>query len=274
MTMDQHAQFRWSPKKGAADIIREHMQPAIYVSKREAMPDMPPIMMTQREVDLSYQQKKLIKELKKNYISTVGEAGITAVHAAALKLKIVQIASGSVYDDLGQEVHLDNASRDAELLDIVRQVRAREFKDGTANNKVVVFCAFKHTVHRVVAFLVSNGVRAAALTGDNSTKQRDTVIDALQKGTELEVLVAIADIAAHGLTFTAASTTVWYSPVTKAELYIQANNRMDRPGQKQHMEITRIYACEAEKIMYNGLSDKVTGQSDVLSGYKQLVESL
>lgn len=274
MTMTQVGPFRWIPKKEAPELIRTHMQPAIYVSKRDAMPNMPPIMLTQREVELSSQQQKLIKSLKKDLMATVGAAGITAVHAAALRLKIVQIASGSVYDDEREVIELDNSSRDSELVSIVQQVRAREFNDGTANNKLVVFCAFKHTVNRVVEMLSAKGIRAVALTGDNTPKQRDAAITALQKGTEVEVLVAIADIAAHGLTFTAASTTVWYSPVTKAELYIQANNRMDRPGQKQHMEITRLYACEAEKLMYNTLSDKLTGQSDVLSGYAQLVESL
>jgi superfamily II DNA or RNA helicase len=274
LTMDQHGPFKWVAKKAASDIVRTHMQPAIYVSKREAMPDMPPIMLTQREVELSVQQKRLIKELKKDYMATVGTSGITAVHAAALRLKIVQIASGTVYDDLGEVVEVDNTSRDQELIDIVRQVRSREFNDGTPNNKLIVFCAFKHTVHRVVKYLIKNGIRAVALTGDNSARQRDEAINRLQMGTELEVLVAIPDIAAHGLTFTAASTTVWYSPVAKADFYIQANNRMDRPGQKQHMEITRIYACEAEKNMYNTLSDKLGAQADVLSGYAQLVESL
>lgn len=273
--MDQVTQYRWQPKKTAARTVQDAMQPAIFVSKKEALPDMPPVMLTQREVALSTDQLKLIKQLKKDNLATMAcGATVTAVHAAVLMSKIVQIASGSVYDEHDNVVQIDNSARDAELLDIITQTRAREQNDGTANNKVIVFCAFKHTIARVTALLVGQGIRAESLTGDNTVPQRQAVFDRVQRTNETEVLIAIPDIAAHGLTLTAATTTVWYSPITKAELYSQANSRMDRPGQKQHMEIIRLYGCEPEKLMYNNLSNKQTAQTDVLSGYSQLVHSL
>ena len=42
------------------------------------------------------------------------------------------------------------------------------------------------------------------------------------------VLIAHPATMAHGLTLTAASTVVWYGPVTSNEQYIQANGRIER----------------------------------------------
>jgi SNF2 family DNA or RNA helicase len=273
--MQQVSQYRWIPKTTAAASVREVMQPAVFVSKKDALPDMPPLMITQRNVALSVDQTKLIKQLKKDSLATSScGASITAVHAAVLMSKICQIASGSVYDEIGNIVHIDNSARDAELINIIEQTRSRERKDGTANNKVIVFCAFKHTIARVAAMINANGFRAEAVTGDDSLLRRQEIFGRVQRSAETEVLVAIPEIASHGLTLTAATTTVWFSPITKADCYGQAEHRMNRPGQKQHMEVIRLYGCEPEKLMYNNLSQKQTDQRDVLSGYSQLVASL
>jgi SNF2 family DNA or RNA helicase len=275
-TMQQLTQFKWVPKKDAAVVVREHMQPAVFVSKREAMPYMPPIMHMHRKVALSTEQARLIKKLKTNSLAaTACGMEITAVHAAALQSKIIQIASGAVYTGADKDVvEIDNKARLSELHDIVQQTRSRDYNDGTANNKVIIFVAFKHTAAVVTEYLRSVGFSVGMLTGDSSVKQRSDVISKLQSTSDLDVGVFISDVAAHGITLTAASTTVWFSPITKAELYNQANNRMDRPGQKQHMEVIHLYAHDAENMMYNSLSKKLADQLDILSGYKQLVDSL
>jgi SNF2 family DNA or RNA helicase len=275
-TMQQISPFKWIPKKDAAATVRVHMQPAVFVSKREAMPYMPPIMHMYRKVALSTEQVRLIKKLKQDSLAaTACGVEITAAHAAALQSKIIQIASGAVYTGEDKTVvTVDNAARLSELLDIVQQTRSREYKDGTANNKVIVFVAFKHTAAVVAAYLSAAGFAVATLTGDSTVKQRQDAIHKVQDTPEIEVLVAISDIAAHGITLTAATTTVWFSPITRAENYNQANNRMDRPGQKQHMEVIHLYAHDAENMMYNSLSNKLATQVDILSGYKQLVDYL
>jgi SNF2 family DNA or RNA helicase len=273
--MEKVSEFRWIPKANAKERVLEVMQPAVYVSKKDALPFMPPVTFSFRDVGLSSEQKVLVKELREKRVGFT-ECGvqINAVHAAALMSKLVQICSGSVYDEFRTVVHVDNTSRDNELLDIVRKARDCEYNDGTANNKVIVFCPFKHTVHRVNAVLLAAGFRSEALTGDCSTATRQAVFGRVQRTVETEVLVAIPDITAHGLTLTAACTTVWYSPITKAELYNQANNRMDRPGQKNPMQIIQLYGMNAEKLMYNNLLSKQDNQREVLSGYSQVVNAI
>jgi len=88
------------------------------------------------------------------------------------------------------------------------------------------------------------------------------------------VIVAIPDVAAHGLTLTAASTTVWFTPVASAEKFVQACNRTDRPGQKYPMQIVEFYGTDAEKVMYDRLDEREQHQKDVLSDYAEIVSFL
>ena len=274
-TMQQMSKFRWVPKKESAQLVQHWMQPAIFIKKRDVMPDMPPIMKSRRRVELSPAQKTMLDDLKKAAMaSTDHGATITAVHAAALNLKICQVSSGAVYDDNRDVVELDNTPRIAELVEVIRDTRARDDNVLVANNKVLVFCMFKHTVATVVNALKANGIDAVAVTGDTSAGQRTAIFGAFQSSKQYEVIVAVPDVMAHGLTLTAASTTVWFTPHTRAELYQQANNRTDRPGQKYSMEIVELYGCQAEKVLYDRLDERGQHQQDVLAAYAELVRSM
>ena len=73
---------------------------------------------------------------------------------------------------------------------------------------------------------------------------------------------------AHGLTLTAADTTIWYAPVTSLEIFEQANNRMNRPGQKNKMTVAMIAATALEQNLYQALKTKQADQNAVLSMFK------
>ena len=272
-TMLQLSKFVWRPKPEAAKIVQDVMQPAIYVKKRDVLKDLPPLMLVEREVDLSAGQTALIKELKKEALALMGTHTITAVHAAALRTKIIQIASGAVYSETGEVVEVDCKNRVAELLDMVKHVRERAVV-GVPNNKVLVFCAFKHTARMVNAALTAAGYKSAEVDGEASPRQRDTIFNEFQNGAEIECIVAVPEVMAHGLTLTAASTVVWFTPHSRAEVYQQACGRIERPGQKFSMEIVHIHGSEAERNMYTNLRDRAATQADVLSGYAEIANLL
>jgi SNF2 family DNA or RNA helicase len=68
----------------------------------------------------------------------------------------------------------------------------------------------------------------------------------------------------HGLTLTAASTIVWFAPVTSNEIYQQANARITRPGQKHNQLIVNIDASEVERRIYTRLQKKQSMQGLLL----------
>lgn len=273
-TMVQLSKYKWVAKIGWADTVHAVMQPAIKVNKRDVLKDLPPVVHTTREVPLSAGQKRLMSDLRKSRMTTSNAASISAVHAAALRVKLVQIASGTVYDDNGQSVELDMSARLAETIDIIETVREMEDLTRAPNNKVLVFCAFVHTAERVARELGAKGLKVAVLHGGVSLAARTKAIEDFQLRRDVDAIVAMPDVLSHGLTLTAASTIIWWSPIDKAETAMQANNRMDRPGQKDPMQIIRLQGSSAEEVIYRQTDDRFAQHDDVIARYDELVQSL
>lgn len=60
----------------------------------------------------------------------------------------------------------------------------------------------------------------------------------------------------HGLTLTAASTIVWFSPIWSNDTTLQANCRISRPGQKLSQLIVNIQGSPIERKVYDRLKEK------------------
>ncbi|MGL5248306.1 MAG: helicase-related protein [Brooklawnia sp.] len=273
-TMVQINKYRWVPLDDSQDTIYAVMQPAIKVAKRDVLKDLPPVMHSTRDVEMTAEQKAAMKELRKQAIAEVGNSTITAVHAAAMRVKLVQIASGVVYDDNRNEVQVDYKDRFDELCEIVTQVRDEAPKTGPIGGKFIVLAAFTHTVERLAKDLAAAGLRVAMLHGGVSLSRRTEIVRQFQETRDIDGVIAIPDVMSHGLTLTAANTTVWFTPIDKAEVALQANNRMDRPGQIQHMHIIRLCGCEAERVMYDAMDRRFDYHTDLVSRYKDFVDAL
>ena len=77
----------------------------------------------------------------------------------------------------------------------------------------------------------------------------------------------------HGITATAANTAIWFGPVMSGEVYQQACNRMDRPGQTQNMLIAHMYSSSIEKRWYDILSNRKGDQDATLDLYNEFMNS-
>jgi SNF2 family DNA or RNA helicase len=89
------------------------------------------------------------------------------------------------------------------------------------------------------------------------------------------VLIIQPQAASHGLTLTAANTIIWYAPVTSVETYLQANARINRPGQKNAMTIVHIKGSEVEARLYDMLQNNITNHSKIIDLYRQeIMESI
>jgi superfamily II DNA/RNA helicase len=126
----------------------------------------------------------------------------------------------------------------------------------------------------LTAAIAKAGYKVTFIYGDVSPAQRNKVFGEFNDTRDVEVIVAVPKVMAHGLTLTAASCTVWYTPYSDADVFIQANNRMDRPGQMHSMEIISLCGNASEVSMYDHLEGLVSDQHDVLSHYGELVATL
>jgi SNF2 family DNA or RNA helicase len=94
-----------------------------------------------------------------------------------------------------------------------------------------------------------------------------------QNNAQPKVLIIQPQAASHGLTLTAADTIIWYAPCTSVETYLQANARIDRPGQVNPMTIVHLSGSQVERRMYSLLRGNVANHSEIIDLYKQEIIS-
>lgn len=243
-TMRQVSQFKWVPKDTATDTVHQAMQPSIRFMRKDCM-DLPPCVYQPRHVDMSTEQKKAYREMMTSLYTEVQTGKIQAVNEAVKMQKLVQIACGAVYTQGGGSVLVPSQSRIAETIEIIEQ----------AGSKTIVYVPFTNALEAVAKEL-SKKFTVEIINGSTSKSARDVIIRDFQYRSDPQVLVAAAGAISHGVTLTAASVIVWYAPVTSAEIYTQASDRITRPGQTLSQLIVNIEGSPVERKLYAALKDR------------------
>lgn len=267
-TMIKVSEHRWLPKATAIDTVSKVLQPAIRFTKEECL-DLPEQLTTAREVPLTSQQQKYYEQIRKQMAMIAAGTAVTAVNAAALVNKLLQISQGAVYTDTGDVVEFDISNRFSELMDIICG----------SLNKVLVFVPYRHTIERLEAELNQQKMKLvtsnptsyeiAHIHGGTPAGQRAEIIKAFQTEDRLRVLLLQPQAAAHGITLTRADQVVWWGPVSSTETYLQANARAHRAGQKNKVTVTHLQGSSAERRVYAALQNNVDRHLDLVDLYKQ-----
>jgi SNF2 family DNA or RNA helicase len=250
--------YRWLPRPEAKHIVHNILQPAIRFEKKQCL-DLPPVTSVDREAPLTAQQMGFYKLLAKQALIEAAGEEVTAVNAAVQISKLLQIACGSVYTDTGEVIDFDVSNR----LNVVQEVVDE------CSNKVLIFVPFSHTIELLEKHLTKNGVSCEIINGDVSVNKRAEIVRLFQSGDHPKVLIIQPQAASHGLTLTAADTIIWYAPCTSVETYLQANARIDRPGQVNPMTIVHIHGSPVEERMYKLLRSNVDNHQQIIDLYKQ-----
>lgn len=255
--MYQLTRFKWIPKPNAEVVVHNLLQPAIRFLKRECI-DLPDVTHTYRHVPLSPQQMKFYKALKKDMLVEAAGEEITAVNAAAQLNKLLQVSCGAVYSDTKEVIDFDASTRLNTLLEVIEE----------ASHKVLVFIPFTHALTSVQEFLNKHGITNEIINGSVPVTKRTAIFKEFQETDKPRVLLIQPQAAAHGVTLTAANVIVWYAPVTSSEIYLQANARIDRPGQRNPMTIVHLQGSPVETKLYNMLENNLDLHEKIVDLYK------
>jgi SNF2 family DNA or RNA helicase len=256
--MEKVGQFRWVPRPNAEITVHNALQPAIRFEKAQCL-DLPEVTYTERDAPLTPQQDKFYKLLKQQMMINAGGEEVTSVNAAVNLNKLLQISGGAVYADNKEVVEFDVSNR----LKVVQEVIEE------SSNKVLVFVPFTHTIELLMSHLKGAGITCDVISGQVTVNRRNDVIQRFQTEKEPRVLIIQPQAASHGLTLTAADTIIWYAPVTSVETYLQANARINRPGQKNAMTIVHIKGSEVESRLYRMLRSNIANHTKIIDLYKQ-----
>ena len=258
MVMTKVSQYRYIPKPTAKHIVHTALQPAIRFEKRQCI-DLPPLTFVERDAPLTPQQTGFYKLLKKEMMIEAAGEEISAVNAATQINKLLQISCGSIYTDTGEVVDFDVSNR----LNVVQEIVDE------CSNKVLIFVPFTHSIMLLEKHLTKNGVTCEIINGSVSVNKRSDVVKQFQEQPDPKVLIIQPQAASHGLTLTAADTIIWYAPCTSVETYLQANARIDRPGQVNPMTIVHIRGSQVESRLYSMLQNNVAGHKEIIDLYQE-----
>lgn len=255
--------YRWLPKANAQEVVHKVLQPAIRFEKSQCL-DLPDVTYVERDAPLSAQQSKYYKMLKKQMVINAAGESVSAVNAATNINKLLQISGGAVYSDSGEVIEFDVSNR----LNVIEEVIDE------ASHKVLVFVPFTHTIELLRAHLTKAGISCDVINGQVPVNRRHTIIQDFQDTDNVRVLIIQPQAASHGLTLTAANVVIWYAPVTSVETYLQANARIDRPGQKNPMTVVHITGSEVEARLYKMLQNNINNHEKIIDLYKQEIENI
>jgi SNF2 family DNA or RNA helicase len=261
-TMYQVTKFKWTPKPDAPAYVHNVLQPAIRFEKKDCL-DLPEVTHVEREAPLTPQQSKYYKTLKNELLIEAAGEEVSAVNAATKLNKLLQISGGAVYSDTGEVVEFDVSNRLNAVLEVIEE----------ASHKVLVFVPFTHTIELLRARLEKEGISVGVINGSVSVNKRSELVEQFQTAKNPHVLVIQPQAASHGLTLTAADTIIWYAPVTSVETYLQANARINRPGQKNAMTIVHITGSEVEARLYTMLRTNIGNHERVIDLYREMLNT-
>jgi SNF2 family DNA or RNA helicase len=222
--------IEWVDKEGAAEAVYGLLDGIIIRNKLEACVDIPPNHLYTVSYDMSPKQQKMYIEMEKTQLALLNEAKvISAVNAGVVAQKLLQIASGSVYDEFG-DGHIIDDSRYALVADLVE-----------ARKHSVVFTNWKHQVRELINMFTARKFKFAVIDGSVPVKRRVEIVKMYQAGF-YDVLICDIAAAAHGVTLTRGTTTIFCSPTYNTEHFDQALHRIYRKGQTQKTETIVIIA--------------------------------
>ena len=255
--------YRWIPRDEAKDIVHKVLQPAIRFEKDQCL-DLPDVTFVERDAPLTPQQMKYYRLLKKQMTMSADGEQVTSVNAATNINKLLQISGGAVYTDTREVIEFDVSNRLRVIEEVINE----------ASHKVLVFVPFTHTIELLNKYLTEAGITCDVINGQVPINKRHDIIQDFQNTENTRVLIIQPQAASHGLTLTAANVIIWYAPVTSVETYLQANARINRPGQKNPMTIVHIKGSEVEARLYKMLQNNIDSHTKIIDLYRQEIEEI
>ena len=215
--------YSYKPLPGAEEKIYEKISDITISMKATDHLQMPALISSCYEVELSAAERQKYEQLKKNLVLPIGDDEITAANAAALSGKLCQLANGAIYDDDNKAVRIHDRKLDA-LEDIIESMNGRP---------LLVAYWFKHDFDRIAERLSELKVPFSKLDTDESIVKWNSG--------EIPVALIHPASAGHGLNLqSGGSTLVWFGITWSLELYQQTVARLWRQGQKHTVVIQHI----------------------------------
>lgn len=247
--------IKWHDRDGAEEAVFGLLSDIVIRHRFDDCVDIPPNHQYTMDYEMTPKQLTAYRTLEDTQMLWLGKqkAALLAINAAAVRTKLLQIASGAVYDGTGGYVMID-AGRYEMVLDLVEQRK----------HSLVMFL-WKHQRDLMIAEAEKRGVRYCVIDGGTSDRDRNELVQGYQAGV-YQVMFGHPASIAHGLTLTRGTATIWPSPTDNLEWFVQGSKRQHRISQTQKTETVVIIAKGTfDEDAWANLSGKDARMKNLLS---------
>lgn len=243
---------KWTDRPGSEEAVGSLISDITIRHVLEECHDIPACHNYVVPFNLSAKHRGVYDEMEKESVAKLETGEITAINAAAMVTKLLQIASGAVYDSNG-DWHVVSSDRYELIADLVEE---RKFS--------IVFFLWKHQKEMLIEEFKKRKITNTLIDGSVTSRKRDDAVQSFQAGF-YRVLLAHPQSAAHGLTLTKGTSTIWSSPTYNLEHWLQGNKRIYRAGQTQKTETVNVITEDTiEERVYHALTNKGIKMANLL----------
>lgn len=244
--------YQYTIRPGAEEQIYRKISDITISMKAMDYLQMPECISIRHEVQMSSAEKNIYDQLKTDLIIPLEDGDIDAANAASLSNKLLQMSNGAVYDENGavRIIH----QRKLEMLE--------DLIEAANGQPVLVAYWFRHDRARIQDYLKGIGIETREIRDSKD----------IQDWNAGKIPVALIHPAAagHGLNIQEGGhILIWFGLTWSLELYMQANARLWRQGQKNTVTIHHIITRETvDEDVMAALEAKDVTQEKLIAAVK------
>lgn len=252
--------FDYKIKDGVYDSIINKISDICISMKSEDYLELPDLSYNEIPVILNDKARRDYDKMERDFVLELegAEDEITAVNAAALSNKLLQISNGAVYDSSGIYTEVHDAKIEA-FLELVERLQGKS---------LLVFYNFQHDRDRIKRALEKSDLVVKEL---KTTQDEDD-----WNAGKIDILITHPASAAYGLNLQEGGNHVcWFGLSWNLEHYQQANKRLHRQGQKEKVIIHHLVTqgTRDEDVM-RALDNKAGVQEEIMQSLKARIKKV
>jgi hypothetical protein len=235
-------QYKWELLPGREKTIADLAAPHIHVVP-DYTAELPPISYEEVLVGMPTDVREMYDEMKRHMVVD----DVVAVNAAALTMKLQQLAGGWAYDENGETVQINNFKMSV-AADLIREI----------DSPTILLYWFQADLLRLKE-QYPNAVELDAKNPEHTV--------AKWNAGEIDLLLLHPRSAGHGIQLAQGGhSVVWFNPQWSRDLWEQANARVWRRGQTKPVTIyTLVVTDSVDEIVVQRVSDKAKFEKMLLT---------
>ena len=246
--------YKYEPLPGAEKEIYKRISDITISMKALDFLKMPEITNTMIPVAMNQTERRVYDMLKDDLLVNLKDSIIDASNAAVLTSRLLEMASGAVYDSKGDYLAIHNRKLEA-LTDLIEEA---------AGENVLVAYWFRHDHERIRNYLAEQGYEVMDIKSPESIEKWNS-----SPGTGIVGLISPSG-AGHGLNIQKGGhILIWFTLPWSLELYQQTVARLYRQGQKETVSVQHIIcAGTVDEDVMDALKGKNLTQERMISAVR------